>query len=249
MNVHVIKIENLRCIIDGRTILDIPELSIVNGERIAIVGHNGAGKSTLLKLLTGFMPPTSGKLTVLGRSLHERMDTENLRALRSEIGQVLQGLHQVARLRAIDNVLIGCLGRYKSWRSLFGYYPQVEIQLAHAALAAVGLTEYAQLRTDKLSGGERQRVAIARLLMQQPQLILADEPTAALDPGAAADVCALLVGAAKSATMITVVHSPSLLPLLATRVIGFKLGKLVFDLPIEKINEESLKSLYLAESL
>ena len=98
-------------------------------------------------------------------------------------------------------------------------------------------------------GGDRQRVAIARLLMQQPQLILADEPTAALDPGAAADVCALLVGAAKSATMITVVHSPSLLPLLATRVIGFKLGKLVFDLPIEKINEESLKSLYLAESL
>jgi phosphonate transport system ATP-binding protein len=91
-------------------------------------------------------------------------------------------------------------------------------------------------------------VAIARLLMQQPKLILADEPTAALDPGAAADVCALLASAAKSATMITVVHSPSLLPVLATRVIGLKLGKMVFDLPIEKIDEENLKSLYLAES-
>lgn len=247
MNTLAIKIENLQCMIDGRLLLDIPQLSVVEGERIAIVGHNGAGKSTLLKLLTGFMQPTSGKLIVLGRSLHESIDKVNLRNLRSEIGQVLQGLHQVARLSAIDNVLIGCLGRYRNWRSLLSLYPSVEIERAYAALEAVGLAMHAQLRADKLSGGERQRVAIARLLMQQPQLILADEPTAALDPGAAADVCKLLVSAAKSAALITVVHSPSLLPMLATRVIGLKQGRLVFDLPIEEISENNLKLLYLTE--
>ena len=248
MNTLAIKIENLQCMIDGRLLLDIPELSVVAGERIAIVGHNGAGKSTLLKLLTGFVQPTSGKLIVLGRPLHESIDKENLRNLRSEIGQVLQGLHQVARLSAIDNVLIGCLGRHRNWRSLLSLYSQVEIERAHAALEAVGLAAHAKFRTDKLSGGERQRVAIARLLMQQPKLILADEPTAALDPGAAEDVCKLLVSAAKSAALITVVHSPSLLPMLATRVIGLKQGKLVFDLPIAEINENNLKKLYLTES-
>lgn len=243
-----IHIENLRCLINGRLLLDIPTLSVAEGERIAIVGHNGAGKSTLLKLLTGFMQPSSGKLVVLGREHHETMQPETLRLLRSEIGQVLQGLHLVARLSAIDNVLIGCLGRYQHWSSILGRYPQHEIQNAHAALDAVGLASRAAYRTDVLSGGEKQRVAIARLLLQKPNLILADEPTAALDPAAAADVCKLLVRAAKSATLITVVHNMNLLPLLATRVIGLKQGRLAFDLPVEQVNELNLHALYLAES-
>lgn len=249
MTALAIAIEGLICEIDGRILLDISELSVERGERIAIVGHNGAGKSTLLKLLTGFMQPSTGKLVVLGRPLHEAISPDDLRIVRSEIGQVLQGLHLVARLSAMDNVLIGSLGRHQGWRSVLGHYPEEELKRAQAALDAVGLSSYGPFRTDQLSGGERQRVAIARLLVQRPDLILADEPTAALDPAAAADVCELLVSAAQSATLITVVHSMNLLPLLATRVIGLKQGRLAFDLPVAQVGEEKLKSLYLANSV
>ena len=119
-----------------------------------------------------------------------------------------------------------------------------EIQRARQALDAVGLNLKADTRTDKLSGGEKQRVAIARMLMQKPRLILADEPTAALDPGAAAEVCELLVNSARDATLITVVHNPTLLPVLAQRVIGLKAGRIIFDVPTAEVNEQRLQLLY-----
>ncbi|HVK56015.1 MAG TPA: ATP-binding cassette domain-containing protein, partial [Burkholderiales bacterium] len=115
---------------------------------------------------------------------------------------------------------------------------------AEAALRSVGLLSMADIRTDKLSGGERQKVAIARLLLQQPRLILADEPTAALDPNAANEVCQLIVEAAEKAALISVVHNPLLLPLLANRVIGMKYGRIVFDLPVDAVDKQCLDSLY-----
>ncbi len=230
--------------IQGKLILDINTLSIKHGERIAIVGHNGAGKSTLIKLFTGFMSCSSGNLNVLDRKMDTFLSSEALRQLRKEIGQVLQGLHLVARLSAIDNILIGSLGRLSGWKSLAGIYPQEEIELARQALHAVGMNLNAETRADKLSGGEKQRVAIARMLMQKPRLILADEPTAALDPGAAADICELLVKSAQDATLITVVHNTALLPVLAQRVIGLKAGRIAFDVPITDVNEQRLQSLY-----
>lgn len=244
MSHHCIQAHKLRCDIQGKTILSIDTLSIQHGERIAIVGHNGAGKSTLIKLLTGFMHCSSGSLKVLDREMNTDLSSNDLRLLRKDIGQVLQGLHLVARLTALDNILIGSLGRLSGWKSLAGIYPQEEIQRACQALDAVGLNLKADTRTDKLSGGEKQRVAIARMLMQKPRLILADEPTAALDPGAAAEVCELLVNSARDATLITVVHNPTLLPVLAQRVIGLKAGRIIFDVPTAEVNEQRLQLLY-----
>jgi phosphonate transport system ATP-binding protein len=244
MSHHCIQAHELRCDIQGKSILSIDTLSIQHGERIAIVGHNGAGKSTLIKLLTGFMHCSSGSLKVLDREINTDLSSNDLRLLRKDIGQVLQGLHLVARLTALDNILIGSLGRLSGWKSLAGIYPQEEIQRARQALDAVGLNLKAATRTDKLSGGEKQRVAIARMLMQKPRLILADEPTAALDPGAATEVCELLVNSARDATLITVVHNPTLLPDLAQRVIGFKAGRIIFDVPTAEVNEQRLQLLY-----
>ncbi|HSG21550.1 MAG TPA: ATP-binding cassette domain-containing protein, partial [Azonexus sp.] len=221
---------------------------IKHGERIAIVGHNGAGKSTLLRLLSGFMHPAHGQAHVLERNLSQPLPARQLRALRVELGQVMQGLHLVSRLSALENVLIGSLGRVTGWRSWTRCFPAHEVTRAEAALHAVGLLPRAQTRADKLSGGERQKVAIARLLMQGPRLILADEPTAALDPSAASEVCQLLVKAAAEATLITVVHNPSLLPLLAERVIGLKQGRVAFDLPIAAVDDEKLMTLYRPDS-
>ncbi len=244
MSDHCIQAQELRCDILDKHLLSINILSIKYGERIAIVGQNGAGKSTLIKLLTGFMRCSAGRLNVLNQEMNSDLSPDALRLLRKDIGQVLQGLHLVARLTALDNILIGSLGRLNGWKSLVGIYPKEEIQRARQALDAVGLSKKADTRTDKLSGGEKQRVAIARMLMQKPRLILADEPTAALDPGAAAEVCDLLVTSARDATLITVVHNPTLLPVLAQRVIGLKAGRIVFDVPTSEVYEQRLQSLY-----
>lgn len=240
----VISLQAVACVADGRTLLDIDQLSITEGERIAIVGHNGAGKSTLLRLLSGFMRPAHGTLEVLGHALAEPMPATELRALRQEVGQVLQGLHLVARLSALENVLIGSLGRVRGWRGWTRCYPAHETEMAEQALQAVALLDHAHTRTDRLSGGEKQKVAIARLLMQRPRLILADEPTAALDPSAAAEVCQLLVKAARQATLVSVVHNSVLLPLLAERVIGLRQGRIAFDLPLTDIDHQELANFY-----
>lgn len=239
-----IALQNVLCAADGRALLEIEQLTVKHGERIAIVGHNGAGKSTLLRVLSGFLPPTHGQVSVLGTDLSQALPAEELRRLRVALGQVMQGLHLVSRLSALDNVLIGSLGRVPGWRSWVRLYPEQELERAAAALHAVGLLPRANHRADKLSGGERQKVAIARLLVQSPRLILADEPTAALDPSAAVEVCNLLRKAAVDATLITVIHNPSLLPLLADRVIGLKQGRIAFDLPIATVDDQKLANLY-----
>lgn len=244
MNKIAISLQQVCCIADGRALLDVSTLSIRHGERIAIVGHNGAGKSTLLRLLTGFMPAAHGRIEVLGRDLTAGPSTQELRTLRCEVGQIHQGLHLVSRLSALENVLIGSLGRVTGWRSWVRHFPAEEVTSAEAALHAVGLLARATTRADKLSGGERQKVAIARLLVQQPKLILADEPTAALDPAAAGEVCHLLAQAARNATLISIVHNPSLLPLLADRVIGLKSGRIAFDLPLSAVDDQKLTNLY-----
>lgn len=235
------------CTLGGKVALDIDTLRIAHGERVAIVGHNGAGKSSLLRVLSGFVRPDRGAVMVLGRHLPVRGSGRELRALRGEIGQVLQGLHLVQRLSALDNVLVGALGRLSGWRTWARCYRAADVAEAEAALRDVGLLAKADARVDRLSGGEGQKVAIARMLMQRPRLILADEPTAALDPQAAAEVCALLATAAAGATratLVVVVHNPALLPLLADRVIGLKQGRIAFDLPVGQVDDQRLLGLY-----
>ena len=243
----VVLITALRCELAGRVVLELPRLEIHAGERVAIVGHNGAGKSTLLRCLSGFLAPTQGQVTVLGKRIDGGPPPDALRTLRRDVGQVMQGLHIVHRLSALENVLIGTLGRTRgaaTWRSWARWYAPPAVEAARQALAAVGLTGHADTRADRLSGGERQKVTLARLLVQQPQLILADEPTASLDPAAAQEVCNLLALAARGKTLLTVVHDTRVLPLLADRVIGMAHGRLAFDLPVAAVSEATLVALY-----
>ena len=244
----------------GRVLLDLPQLRINQGERVVLVGPNGAGKSTLLRCLSGFTQPNQGRAVVLGHLLDRpasswsgrllnqgQLPRAQLRQLRREVGQLLQGLHLVARLSVLDNTLMGALGRLQgaaAWRSLWRQYPAAEVAAAHAALQAVGLATRLHERVDSLSGGERQKVAMARLLLQRPRLVLADEPTASLDPAAAQAACVLLNQVAAGATLLSIVHEPALLPLLGSRVLGLRAGRLVFDRPVAQVDAALLAALY-----
>ena len=239
----VVQLQDVVVKAQGRVVLDIAHLQIQAGERVAVIGANGAGKSTLLRVLTG-LAPCSGAVKVLKRNVNPALGSAGFRQLRAQVAQVMQGVHLVARLSALDNVLIGCLARTPGWRSCMRWHTAADQALARAALQSVGLLGQADVRVDQLSGGERQKVALARLLMQQPLLILADEPTAALDPTAAAEVCKLLVQAAQAATLITVVHNPALVPVLANRVIGLQAGQIVLDEPAQTLDTAQLEQLY-----
>lgn len=251
MPAAVIDVLELRVEVKGRRLLDVPALTIRQGERVALIGPNGAGKSTLLKVLGGFVTATQGHVSVLGREVVGAegcaMSPAQWRHLRAEIGQVMQGLHLVPRLSALDNVVLGALARPAAlplWRSWLRCYPDALRREAHQALADLGLDDRAHARADRLSGGERQKVSLARLRLQRPQLLLADEPTSALDPLAAQQACDALVTLAAQATLLTVVHDTELLPRLADRVIGLKEGRLIFDVPLKDLSPDLLRHLY-----
>lgn len=232
--------------IGDSTVLHEIDLQIVQGERIAIVGNNGAGKSTLLKLLAGTVPASNGEVDVLGCDLRQRLSAGARRQLHAQTGQVFQGLHLVGRLTVLENVLLGCLARNRSLRSWARLFPANETACAQELLDRVGLAGRSQERTDRLSGGERQKVAIARMLLQRPQLILADEPTSALDPVASIEMVRMLYSHAHAecATLITIVHEPNLLPAVADRVIGLSSGRMAFDLPVAEVTQTALGALY-----
>jgi phosphonate transport system ATP-binding protein len=252
MNASVIALHDLQVRFEGRTVLSIDQLLVRAGERVAVVGPNGAGKSTLVRCLGGSPFVGQGRVQVLGRALQpttasrpsEASTPTAQRAWRAQVGQLMQGLNLVGRLSVLDNVLIGALARVPGWRSWLRRYPPALVIQAHEALALVGLVHLAHQRVDALSGGERQRVALARLRMQAAALVLADEPTSQLDPSASRQACQWLTQAAAGATLITVVHDTSLLPLLATRVWGLRAGELVFDLPVERVDATRLHALY-----
>jgi phosphonate transport system ATP-binding protein len=242
----VVDLEALDVTAGGRTLLADVTLVVRPGERIAIIGANGAGKTTLLKTLTGMIPPAAGSVEVLGQSVSGRMTPAELRNLRGRIGQVFQGLHLVGRLSALENVLIGALARSQSILTCARLFPDHERARAQASLDVVGIGHLGQIRVDRLSGGERQKVAVARALNQNPELILADEPTANLDPTAAREVADLLARIAeeRGLALITVAHTLSLLPNLAQRVIGLKAGRILFDQPVDAIDEGQMQQLY-----
>ncbi len=248
-----VRLRGVQVEIGGRVLLDVPGLEVAAGERVAIVGPNGAGKSTLLKVMAGAAAVRRGEVEVLGRRLGggagPGLARRERQALRAEVGLLMQGLHLVPRLSARENVLVGALGFLRgadAWRSLLRWYPPACVARAEAALAALGLADRADVRADRLSGGERQKAAVARLLLQQPRLLLADEPTSALDPAATARVCDALCVAAggPGRTLVSVVHDLELLPRLAGRVIGMARGRVVWDRPRADVRAAQLRALY-----
>ena len=224
--------------------LEAIELRITAGERVALVGPSGAGKSTLLNLINTTLRPTVGAVRVLG-SDPALLDRRALRALQRRIATMHQGLHLAGELRVIHNVNGGRLGEWSASKAMLSLVRPQGSKDARIALDRFGLGESLWRRTDQLSGGERQRVALARLVVARPDLILADEPTASLDPTRADDVMRLLADlATDTTTVIASVHAFDLARLHFDRLVGLRNGRLQFDLPAADVTDRDGDALY-----
>jgi len=222
----VVRYERRLAVLDGLT------LNVKRAERVAILGPSGAGKTSLLRAINGFAPAASGSIRVAGTEV-TRLRGRELRALRSHIGVVSQRHDLVDQLSVYQNVMAGALGRWSSWRALrFLCWPfEDELAEARAALERVGLAHKCRARTAVLSGGEHQRVAIARALVQQPILLLADEPVASLDPELSEQILELLCGLAEDTdlTLICSLHQPHLAERYFDRIIEMRNGAIVAE--------------------
>jgi phosphonate transport system ATP-binding protein len=226
--------------------LDGVTLAASPGERIALVGPSGAGKTTLLHLLGATLLPTGGRVEVLGED-PARLGPRALRRLRARIGTVYQGLHLVPQASVAENVLMGRLGRRSLLAVAAGAFRRADREEVARVLAAVGLLPRIDERVDRLSGGEQQRVAVARVLHQAPDLLLADEPFASVDPERAQSALALLLDAARGRTLVLSTHQ--LEPVLPhfPRLVGVRGGRLLFDRRREDVTPEDLAELYRPE--
>ena len=215
------------------------------GESIALIGPSGAGKTTLLNTIGTAYLPTVGAMTVLGQSA-VGVSAGAVRQLRTQIGTVHQTVPIPPRQRVVTAVLAGKLGQWPVWKSLVSLvYPQ-DIVGASQALERVHLAEKLFVRCDQLSGGQLQRVGIARVLYQEAQLILADEPVSALDPTLALETVQLLVQEAKArnATLVASLHAVELARQCFGRLIGIRGGRIVFDAPAHAVTDAQLQALY-----
>lgn len=225
-------------------------LQAQQGESIALIGPSGAGKTSLLTTIGTACQPTAGCMTVLDTPVHTPVHTSahSLRQLRTRIGTVHQAAPIPARQRVVTAVLAGKLGQWPLWKSLASLvYPQ-DMEGAYRALERVHLADKLFVRCDQLSGGQLQRVGIARVLYQEAQLILADEPVSALDPMLALDTVQLLVQEAKArrATLVASLHAVDLARQCFDRLIGIRHGRVAFDVAAHAVTEAQLQALYAA---
>ncbi|OKH53490.1 phosphonate ABC transporter ATP-binding protein [Scytonema sp. HK-05] len=220
-------------------------LQIYPGERVALVGSSGAGKSTLISLLNGTLQPTQGEVWVLGRNL-AHLRPKSLRQIQRQIGTIYQQFHLVDNLQVIHNVNAGHLGRWSFFKAAASLIYPLEVETAFKALAQVGIPEKLYERTDRLSGGQQQRVAIARVLVQDPAAILADEPISSLDPERSREVINLLRSLNKNTgkTLITSLHAIEYARSHFQRLIGLRQGRILFDAPVEEVSIGMVEDLY-----
>ncbi|WP_307841497.1 phosphonate ABC transporter ATP-binding protein [Streptomyces endocoffeicus] len=230
---------------DVRTALDQVSFDVTGGEVVALLGLSGSGKSTLLAQLNGLQRPTSGTGTVLGTDLAGTGDA-GLRELRRRIGFVFQQFHLVGRLTVLENVCTGALGSLRGPRLGLFTYPRAIRERALDGLERVGLAGHAFQRADTLSGGQQQRVAVARSLMQRPELLLADEPVASLDPESSAQIMRLLRDVADQGrlTVLCSLHQVDVALSWADRIIGLRQGRVVMDLATRDIDRAEVMRLY-----
>jgi phosphonate transport system ATP-binding protein len=214
----------------GRPAIDHVSLTVRQGERLGIVGMSGAGKSTLLRTINGLVLPTSGDVKVLGQNLRALSESD-LRILRTQIGMIFQEFALIERLDVLTNVLVGRLGRAALLPSLVRIFPRKDVELARSALAEVGLAGYEQRLVRQLSGGQKQRVGIARALVQQPNLILADEPTANLDVRTTNEILNLIAAVAdqRHAAVILCLHDVRAARSVCTRIIALREGRVAWE--------------------
>ena len=225
--------------------LDAVSLDVPPGQVVALIGPSGAGKSTLIRCINRLVEPSSGQvllndieLTALGR--------RDLRLARRRIGMIFQEFALVERLTVMENVLSGRLGYVGFWKSFLRRFPKADIDRAFELLARVGLSDFVDKRADALSGGQRQRVGIARALMQAPELLLVDEPTASLDPKTSRQIMRLLseLCAERGLAAVINIHDVHLAQRFVQRVIGLKAGRVVYDGAPDGLTPDVLTSIY-----
>jgi phosphonate transport system ATP-binding protein len=221
----------------GAVALDHVDLDVRAGEFVTLIGPSGAGKSTLLRCLNGLVTPTEGEVTVDGELVVSTSE-DALRRVRARVGFVFQHFNLVERLSVLDNVRVGTLSRVKTWPSLVAHFPEIETERARRALRRVGLAGLEDRRADTLSGGQQQRVGIARALVQEPRVLLADEPMSSLDPALSRSLMDLLrhINGEDGLTVIASLHVLDLAVGYGERVVGLRAGRIVHDGPPETLS-------------
>jgi len=229
----------------GTPVLQDVNLEIGARGITAIIGASGTGKSTLIRCINRLVEPTSGAILFDDQDL-ARLSGSALRRARSHIGMVFQEYNLVERLTVMENLLTGRLGYVSAWRAWRRKFPPEDIRRAFELLDVVGLSGFAHQRADALSGGQRQRVGIARAVMQEPTLLLADEPTSSLDPKTSVEIMELLttVGRSRSIPVLVNMHDVELAKRFAERIVGMRGGKIVFDGVAADLDESKLAMIY-----
>ena len=242
----MIKFDNVNKVYsNGLHALKNVSLEIKQGEFVAIIGLSGAGKSTLLRTINRMHDISEGSLTVNGQEVND-LSGKDLRKFRRKVGMVFQSFNLVTRTTVVNNVLTSRVPDMPLWKSIIGLYSKEDKVIALEALDKVGILDKAYVRADQLSGGQQQRVALARTLAQKPEIILADEPVAALDPITAKQVMDDFKKINKELNMSVLIniHHVDLALKYADRVIGIKAGEIVYDGPSAEVDSEVLKQIY-----
>jgi phosphonate transport system ATP-binding protein len=221
------------------------DLDIADEDITAIIGPSGTGKSTLIRCINRLVEPSAGSIELEGEEL-VGLSRQGLRRARRRIGMVFQEYNLVERLTVMENLLCGRLGYVSPLRAWLRRYPQRDIERAFELLETVGLGAHAHVRADSLSGGQRQRVGIARALMQEPDLVLADEPTSSLDPKTSVEIMELIARRAgeRDIPVIVNIHNVDLARRFADRIVGMSKGEIVFDGPPRALQDEHLLQIY-----
>ena len=242
----MLKIEKLYKTYDSNTFaLQDVSIAVDPGEFVVVLGKSGSGKSTLLRCINRLVEPTSGKIFIDDKEITGASQS-HLRQLRKKIGMVFQQYNLVERFSVQTNVLAGKLASISNTASLLNLFPKTDVDKSRQILNRLGLTGKELQRADKLSGGQQQRVGLARVLMQNPQLILADEPVSSLDPATSIQIMDLLAEFNKKdgVAVICNLHLPSLAKEYGSRIIVLSQGRIVYDGPPTQLSESKLSSFY-----
>ena len=242
VNKNILSINKITKKFNDTLALDNININIEKGEIVALIGPSGSGKSTLMNLITGTIKQDSGEILVDNFEISKFSNKE----FAKKVGMLRQQFDLVENINVIHNVLIGRFNEWGFWKSFISLFKPQDIEYAQTALKKIGMEDKIFEPTSELSGGQQQRVAIARLLVQNPLLMLADEPVSSLDPVNARNVLSLITELAKNEqkTLVASMHSVEFSKEFFERIIGMKYGKIIFDDKVENITDEMIKKLY-----